>query len=116
MHPISTTNHQLRVCVCGQPFKPNIGGVRSGRSGNLSTTGVMEAIEKAIKGRAQVPELITEMAGDVVSREEFTKVVEELMIRLDALGTSADTPTPAAKKASEKPAKSKAADPAAEVK
>ena len=31
MNPISTTNHQIRICVCGQPFKPNIGGVRSGR-------------------------------------------------------------------------------------
>ena len=30
MNPISTTNHQIRVCICGQPFKPNIGGVRSG--------------------------------------------------------------------------------------
>ena len=54
MTPISTTAHQIRVCICGQPFKPNIGGVRSGRTGNLSVTAVMEAIETAIASRARI--------------------------------------------------------------
>lgn len=118
MNPISTTNHQIRICICGQPFKPNIGGVRSGRTGNTSVVGVMEAIEKALIGRAQVPGMIAQMSEDVVSKGNLAILLEPLIKRIEALeSTTADAPTPkpatvAARKAAGKAAK--AAEPAAE--
>ena len=76
----------------------------------------MEAIEKAIGSRAQIPGMIEQMAGGLVSRSDFAAILESLTKRLEALEaapvTSADTPTPkpalqsaAAKKAAEKVAK-----------
>jgi hypothetical protein len=109
MNPISTTNRQIRVCICGQPFKPNIGGVRSGRTGNLSVTGVMDSIEKAINTRAQIPGLLTKMAEDVVSRGELMSVISDLMKRIDASETAPAAEmkpaSAAARKAAEKAAK-----------
>ena len=121
MHPISTTSHQIRICICGHPLRPNIGGVRSGRTGNLSTTGVMAAIEGAINSRSQVLGLITKMAEDVVSRAELTAMMETVMQRIDAMespAASAEMPTPkaATQSAAAKKAAQKAAEPAAEAK
>jgi hypothetical protein len=99
--------------------KPNIGGVRSGRSGNLAITGVMEAIEKALRGRGQVAGLITEMAGDVdVTQKELKETLDSVLQRLDALENlpAAHTPAPKpaqtsrAAKAAEKTAAEKAAE------
>jgi len=99
IHPISTTSHQIRICICGQPFQPNIGGVRSGRSGSVSVTGVMESLKKAVDSRAQVPSMVSKMGEDVVSREEFASVVQALTLQMETLGT------PAAEAPAEKPAK-----------
>ena len=76
--------------------------MRSGRTGNLSTTGVMAAIENSITSRGQVLELIKKLAEDVVSRGEFTSVVEaltgqiaELQERLQALAPLVGEPAAA---------------------
>jgi len=59
--------------------------VRSGRSGNLSVSDVMTAIESAIDSRGQVPGLIQKLAEDVINRAEFMSVMESVMKRIDAL-------------------------------
>jgi hypothetical protein len=87
----------------------------------------MEAIEKAILSRAQIPEMITNMAGELVNREEFAGLMESLVKRIEVvesqckplLGVSDATqvlkPAPqtaAAKKAAEKAAQKTAEVPA----
>ena len=118
LHPIGQTNHQIRICPCGQPFLPNIGGVRAGRVGNESTTAVMAAIKNAIQLRAQMPEAVQSLAQDMVSKEELMTVINSLAERIDALERPAtdavsqpDTaPVPAPKEAA---SKHKAVEPAA---
>ena len=117
MHPIGQMNHQVRICPCGQPYRPNIGGVRAGRTGNESVVGVMAALENAIQLRAQVPAMIQKLAQDLVSREELMAVVASLAERLDSLERPAVTdtvsqPTAPAKPSSKKASKDKSVEPA----
>ena len=71
--------------------------MRSGRSGNLSVSDVMTAIESAITSRGQVPGLIQKLAEDVIDRGEFMSVVESLLKRIDALEQPAAAETEAKK-------------------
>ena len=51
----------------------------------------MEAIDKAIGSRAQIPGLLTKMAEDVVSRGELMSLMADLMKRIEALETAPAT-------------------------
>ena len=104
MHPVSTTSHQIRICPCGQPYKPNIGGVRSGRTGNLSVSGVLTAIESAITSRGQVPGLIQKLSEDVINRAEFLSVIDTLVQQIAILEQPAAVPETEAKKPGRKKA------------
>ena len=63
----------------------------------------MESLKKAVDSRAQVPSMVSKMAEDVVSREEFASVVQALTLQMETLGT------PAAEASAEKPAQTAAA-------
>jgi hypothetical protein len=90
--------------------------VRTGRSGNLAVTGVMEAIEKALRGRAQVAG-----TGDVdATQKELKATLDSVLQRLEALENPPETPaakpvSQTARKAAEKAEKA-AAEKAAEAK
>jgi hypothetical protein len=104
-HPISVTNHQIQVCPCGQPVRPNIGGVRAGRTGNQAQSSVMEAIEGAIKSRSAIPEMLAGLSHASATREELQGAearIAELETKLDALLQQL---TPVPEPADSKPAK-----------
>jgi hypothetical protein len=79
----------------------------------------MAAIDKAIQPRAQVPEMIKNLAQDMASREELMAVVASLSARLDNLENPKTDAVSQPDAAPEKPApkktasKNKVADPAA---
>jgi hypothetical protein len=83
LHPISVTTQQIRVCMCGQPVKPNIGGVRGGRVGNMDQNAFMESLDAALKSRSAIPEMIAALVTENVTRSEF----EASEARLSALGS-----------------------------
>lgn len=121
---ISNTNMQVRICPCGQPFRPNVGGVRSGHTGNENVSGLMQALENAIRARSELPAMIQEMASRAVTREELDvqlaglrQSLEEIAKAVEQFGTAAEPPAdgvsvadsaPAARKtSSKKPAEEK---------
>ena len=74
----------------------------------------MESLKKAVDSRAQVPSMVSKMAEDVVSREEFASVVQALTEQMETLGTPAAEASAAQTAAAKKAAAAKAkAEPAA---
>ena len=70
-YPLSITSQQIRVCICGQPVRPNIGGVRGGRVGNEAQNNFMESLHGAVKSRAEVPQMIEALVNENITRSEF---------------------------------------------
>ena len=81
--------------------------MRSGRTGNLSVSGVLTAIESAITSRGQVPGLIQKLSEDVINRAEFLSVIDTLVQRIAILEQPAAVPETEAKK----PGRNKKAEP-----
>jgi hypothetical protein len=47
MQVISSLVHRIRVCICGHPVPPNIGGVRPGRTAAGEVSSFLESFNAA---------------------------------------------------------------------
>jgi hypothetical protein len=100
LHELTEVVHTIRVCVCGHPAIPNIGGVRGGRTPNSGLNSFMESLAKAHALRASASQQIADLASASVSKDELEEVtakVESLTSFVMAPGlSSCDTPSPVA--------------------
>lgn len=74
---ISTTTPKVRVCLCGEAFTPNIGGVRPGRLASSETDSFMESLKGSREARA-MPVKPKELAPEFPLRSEYDKLAAEL--------------------------------------
>ena len=94
-------------------MRPNIGGVRGGRVGNMDQNNFMESLDAALKSRSEIPQMIASLVEENVTRTEFqtnaAAVIErlaEVEAKLNALLEQSTGPEPAEVKTA-KPAKAK---------
>lgn len=103
---ISVMPQQLRMCPCGRPIAPNLGGIRGGRTPNAELASFFESLAGALEYRKSLEEgtkatqklvnvfatredvenLKAETAPQVAAGE--VKEVAELRARIEALETT----------------------------
>lgn len=76
---VSALQQRIRVCLCGHPYAPNLGGVRPGRTAASEVTSFMQSFQLAKAYLNSIGKLDdTQMATDFVTRDEYQKLVVEL--------------------------------------
>lgn len=90
----------IRICLCGEPFNPNIGGVRGGHTPNSILNDFLAALGNAKKSRAALAEQVVALAEVAAARPEL----EALEARIASLEAAAAAPVAEAE-APAKPAK-----------
>lgn len=95
LNPLSQPQ-TIRICLCGEPFEPNIGGVRGGRTPNNILSEFKTAMQLAKQKRGEAAGLIGIVA-------EFQLALEAMQTKITTLEDSvraaaADSPAAAAPK------------------
>ena len=76
---VSALQQRIRVCICGHPVSPNLGGVRPGRTAASEVTSFMQSFQNAKAYLNSIGKLDeTQMATDFVTRDEYQKLVAEM--------------------------------------
>lgn len=109
---ISVMPQQIRMCGCGRPITPNLGGTRGGRTPNAEMSSFFEGLQAALNYRNQVAsgtKAVNAVTGQMASQNDLKDMTAqiaalkaELEARLTAseaalrnfLTTSAEAPTP----------------------
>ena len=77
---ISTVPQTIRVCICGNPIAPNIGGIRPGRLASQEVGSFIESL-RAAKGYRNTT--TNPVPADYLSREEYQTAEAEEKSALD---------------------------------
>jgi hypothetical protein len=76
---ISSLLHRIRVCICGHPYAPNLGGVRPGRTAASEVSSFMESFNAAKAYLESIGKLDPEViAVDFPTRDDFQKLTEQV--------------------------------------
>lgn len=101
---ISTMPQAIRICLCGHPVAPNIGGVRGGQHPNTEMGSFFKSMKDADEYRSQFSNLDSKLSTLVKNLalqsdlDELKKDVETMKKFLEAIAKPAEEP------AQEKPA------------
>ena len=77
LQPISVTPQTIRVCLCGEPISPNLGGTRGGRTGNTELSSFLESLEKAQGLRSGLVEGINHLVEVSASKDGVQSLADE---------------------------------------
>lgn len=79
LNVISSIVQRIRVCICGHPVSPNIGGIRPGRTASTEVNSFLDSFRKAAAYLNSIGKLdLTGIAGDFVTRAEYEKLVAQV--------------------------------------
>lgn len=110
-----TQPQTLRICMCGEIFEPNIGGVRGGRTPNTLLNDFLKALRASKDYRAALAVQVGALAEAAVPREDHEGLAERVKA-LEALVQKLSAPAPAEAEKPQKTAKPVKGHPAADQK
>lgn len=93
---ISVMPQQLRMCACGSPITPNIGGTRGGRTPNGELASFFDSLQGAVETRKKrAGDTPTALINKVALREDLVTsndAIRELQARVAELEAAAKAP------------------------